>query len=253
VGVVASAAAAAWWFFTPRALGLDRPRVVLVAVGATADGRHLQVSDVLTPGRTLRTGEFAGMCFSVHASRVCLGSSSEARLASADAHVATIEATHGVIVVSARGDDVVRVTTPDGAAVVRGATASVELTATDSVVRSLDGSLDVEPNGRPPGAIASPAAVGLRDGASRPPTPNLAREELGVATVALRWQGSAGAVVVLGGPYGRAKVDGTDIGRLPASVLLDEGEHTLVVSNGVRETVHETVRLRGGERVARGG
>jgi hypothetical protein len=240
-----------WWFLTPRALGLDKSRVVLVAGEAMVDDHRAHVTDVLSPGVTLKTGAFGGLCFSIHAARVCLGSNSEARLTDLGKNAGTVEAKRGAVVISADTDDI-RVTSADGAIDVHGATGALEEGTGDAVARSLAGSVSVQVPSRPAAALASPAALGLRDGAPRRSSPALEREELNVTKVALRWQGSAGGILEVGGTRGRVEIDGDDLGRAPASVLLDEGEHTLVLHDGLREILRETIHMKGGQKVIRG-
>jgi hypothetical protein len=248
---LAAAGVLGWWFFTPRSLGLDKSRVVLVTGEAMVDDHRAHVTDVLAPGVTLKTGPFGGLCFSIHAARVCLGSNSEARLTDVGKSAGGVEAKRGALVISADTDDI-HVTSADGAFDVHGATVAIEESTGDALARSLAGSVNVQVPGHPAVALASPAAVGLRDGVPRRPSPALEREELNVTKVALRWQGSAGGTLEVGGMRGRVEIDGDDLGRAPASVLLDEGEHTLVVHEGVREILRETLHIRGGQKVIRG-
>jgi hypothetical protein len=143
------------------------------------------------------------------------------------------------------------VTLPAGALGVRSATVAVEPDAAGATVRALDGSAQVEPAGKPPFTVAAPDAVGL-DGKKRPPVPALEHEERDVLKLASRWQGSAGGILDVEATHGRVEVDGADVGAAPAALLLDEGQHTLVLKDGAREITRETVELRAGQKVVRG-
>jgi hypothetical protein len=101
--------------------------------------------------------------------------------------------------------------------------------------------------------VASPDALVLPGDARRAErSPDAEREELAIARLARRWQGSAGGVISVKDVSGRVLVDDVSVGASPASVLLDEGEHTLVVRDGAREIRHETLVVKPGARLERG-
>jgi hypothetical protein len=183
---------------------------------------------------------------------VCLGANTRGRLAELGPHSARIEADQGVIVLRSSGDQL-RLTLPDGTVDLQDGVASVEVGSGDVVVRALEGSPSVQAVGKAAVVVQAPGAVGLRDGARRPPAPQVEREELQVMALAGRWQGSAGAILQVDGLDSRVEIDGDQIGRAPASVLLDEGEHTLVIHTGPRDVKTETLHLKAGETVVRGG
>ncbi|HEY8040914.1 MAG TPA: hypothetical protein VIF15_14010 [Polyangiaceae bacterium] len=240
-----------WRRSQPPRLGLDRPRLVIVAGDASVDATPAKVAQTLASGAIVHTGH-GNACFSVHASRVCLGGDSEAHLAELGTSSATIEVKRGALVVASAGDEL-RIVLPAGAVVVHGGTLSIEDAGGDAVVRALDGNADLEPTGRPPSALASPGVMALRDGRKRPSSAAVEDEERSVAALARRWQGTAGAVVEVDSLHGRVEVDGAIVGLAPAAVLLDEGDHTLVIREGGRETSHEALRLAAGQKVVRGG
>ena len=136
---------------------------------------------------------------------------------------------------------------------VQSGVASVEVAGGDVVVRALEGSPSVQAVGKAAVVVHAPSAVGLRDGARRPPAPQVEREEMQVTEIARRWQGSAGAILQVDGFGSLVEIDGDEIGRAPASVLLDEGEHTLVTRTGPHDAKTETLHLKAGETVVRGG
>ena len=243
---------AAWWFFVPGRLGLTKPRFVIVSGEVRADDERAKVAQTLAVGATVRTG-YGSACFSLHESRVCVGAQSEVHLADLGKTSAIVEAKRGTIVVVS-GSDEVHVSIPStGGVDVHGSTASVEGAGAEPVVRALDGSVTVEASGRDDTVVAAPTAMGVRDGSKRAPNPTLEGEERGIAQLAHRWQGSAGATIEVNGARGRVSIDGIDVGTTPAAVLLDEGEHTLEVHEGAREGTKEILTLRGGQKVVRGG
>ncbi len=251
-GGAVALAVAAWWFLVPGRLGLKQPRMVIVSGDARIDDARAKVAQTLPVGATVRTG-YGSACFSLHESRVCVGAQSEAHLADLGKTSAIVEARRGTVVVVS-GTDEVHVSIPSAGGVdVHGAIVSVEGAGADPVVRALDGSVTVEASGRPDTLVAAPTAMGLRDGGKRAPSPSLEGEERGIAQLAHRWQGSAGATIEVTGLRGRVSIDGTDVGTTPAAVLLDEGEHTLEVHESAREGTKETLTLRGGQKVVRGG
>jgi hypothetical protein len=250
-GVVVALGVLAWWQLTPRRRGLAEPRIVLVTGEATLDSRRIRAAQPFLVGVPLRTG-LGSACFSVHASRVCLGANTRGRLAELSPDSARIEADQGVIVLRSSGDQL-RLTLPDGTVDVQNGVASVEVAGGDVVVRALEGSPSVQAVGKAAVVVHAPSAVGLRDGARRPPAPQVEREEMQVTEIARRWQGSAGAILQVDGFGSLVEIDGDEIGRAPASVLLDEGEHTLVTRTGPHDAKTETLHLKAGETVVRGG
>jgi hypothetical protein len=250
-GVGVALALAAWWFLVPGRLGLTKPRIIITSGDARVDDERAKVTQTLAVGATVRTG-YGSACFSLHESRVCVGAQSEAHLADLGKTSAIVEARRGTVVVVS-GKDEVHVSIPSvGGVDVHGATIAVEGAGADPVVRALDGSVTVEASGRPDTLVAAPTAMGLRDGGKRAPSPTLEGEERGVAQLAHRWQGTAGATIEVNGLRGRVAIDGTDVGTTPAAVLLDEGEHTLEVHEGAREGTKEILTLRAGQKVVRG-
>ena len=253
VGVAAVGGALAWRLSGPPRLGLEKPRVVLAAGEARADDGRAQPAQILAAGSTVRTAR-GSVCFSVHASRVCVGANSEVRLAEVGPTSAALEVKRGTLVMASAGDEL-RATFPAGAVRVRSATVAVEadMGGGGQTVRALEGSAQVEPTGKAAVDVAAPDAIGLADGKKRPPAAPLEKEERDVAKLAARWQGSAGGILLVDEARGRVEVDGADVGIAPAGLLLDEGKHTLVVHDGARETVNETVELKAGQTVKKGG
>lgn len=248
-GVAAAGALAAWWVLRPKPLGLAAPRVVLVAGDVTIDARHVHAGDPMIPGASVQTPGMSVACFSVRASRVCLGASTQARLGDLGSASARIDADRGTVVLRSAGDEL-SVVTPAGIVTVKDGAASVEINYADTVVRALAGSPTAQPGGRP--AVTVAGAMSLRDGGKRPSVPQIETEETKISELASRWQGSAGGIIQVGGRAGRVEVNGDDVGFAPASLLLDEGPHTLVVRDGAREEKKETLELRAGQVVVRG-
>jgi hypothetical protein len=249
-GVAVVGGLLAWRLSGPPRLGLERPRIVLVAGDAHVDEARGRPAQVLAPGATVHTSH-GSACFSIRASRVCLGANGEVRLAELGAASAVLESKRGTLVVSSAGDEL-RVTLRAGAVTVRSATVAIEAdVGSGSIVRALEGSANVEVTGKPAFVVATPDAVSLADGKKRPPAPTLEHEERDVAKLAGRWQGSAGGVLSIDDTRGRVEVDGAEVGLSPAGLLLDEGKHTLVVRDGSREVTHETVDLGAGQKVVR--
>jgi hypothetical protein len=243
-----------WWLTRAPRLGLERPRIVLVAGEAAIDGARARPAQAFGVGATLKTGH-GGVCFSLRASRVCMGTSSEAVLAELDGASATVLGARGAFVASSNGDEL-RFLLPlgAGAVVIRvGVAAIEELGSPSPTVRALEGSVTVQASGRPDVMIAAPDAVDQVDGKKRPPAPTLEAEESAIVRLAGSWQGTAGAIIEVAGLHGRVEVDGTHVGLAPASILVEEGRHTLVVRDSGRETTHETLKLSAGETVVRGG
>jgi len=250
-GVVVALGVLAWWRLTPSRRGLAEPRMVLVTGDATVDSRRIRAGEPFVAGASLRTG-LGSACFSVRASRVCLGANSRGRLAEFGPHSAAIEADQGVIVLRSSGDQL-RLTLPDGTVDVLDGAAGVEVGGGDVVVRALEGGPSVQATGKAAVVVQAPGAIGLRDGSKRPPAPQVEREEMQVTELARRWQGSAGAILQVDGFGSHVEIDGDEIGRAPASVLLDEGQHTLVIRTGPRDAKTETLQMKAGETVVRGG
>jgi hypothetical protein len=250
-GAAVALGVAAWWFLVPGRLGLSKPRMVIVSGEVRVDDVRAKVSQTLAVGATVRTG-YGSACFSLHEARVCVGAQSEAHLADLGKASAIVEVRRGTILVVS-GTDEVHVSIPSAGGVdVHGATVAVEGAGADPVVRALDGSVTVEASGRADTVVAAPTAMGLRDGSKRPSNAMLENEERGIAQLAHRWQGTAGATVEVNGVHGRVLVDGTDVGNTPASLLLDEGDHTLEVREAGRDATKESLTLRGGQKVVRG-
>jgi hypothetical protein len=251
-GVVALGAIA-WLLSSPPKLGLERPRVVIAAGEARLDDGRAQPAEIVAVGTTIRTGR-GSVCFSVRASRVCVGANAEVRLAEVGQASATLEVKRGTVILASKGDDLTAAF-PGGSVGVHLATAAIEadMSGGGPTVRALDGSAQVEPKGKPPVTVAATDAVGMGDGRKRPPAPGLEHEEREVARLAGRWQGSAGGILDVEEAHARVEVDGADVGLGPAGLLLDEGTHTLVVRDGAREITRETVELRAGHKLVRGG
>jgi hypothetical protein len=257
-GLTAVAGVAAWRLSGPPRLGLERSRIVTVTGETHLDDVRAQPAQVVAVGATIRTGR-GSVCFSVRASRVCVGANGEVTLAELGASSAALDVKRGTLVVASAGDDL-RVTFPSGTVDVRSATVAIEAdmltagpTAGGPTVRALDGSVGVEPTGKPSATVATPDAIGMIDGKKRPPAPSLEQEERDIAKLASRWQGSAGGILDVEDAHGRVEVDGASVGLAPAGLLLDEGQHTLVVRDAGREVVRETVELRAGHKIVRGG
>ncbi len=250
--MVLAGGAAAWWKLVPHRLGLAQPRMVLVTGDSAVDGKRVRAGEAIAAGASVRTPPLAVACFSVHASRVCLGADTQVHLAEIGQASARLEADRGTIVLQSAGDDLTLVL-PSGTVELQNGTASVEMgQAADVVVRALAGSPNVQPAGKPVTALGSPAAVSMRDGSKRPALPLAEREETRIAQLAGRWQGSAGAIISYVAHTGRVEIDGDDIGYAPASILLDEGDHTLVVRDGSREATRESLTVKAGQTVVRG-
>jgi hypothetical protein len=247
----AIAAAGGFWLARPPALGLESPRLVVVSGDASVDEGRARIAQAFAAGAIVHTGH-GNACFSVHASRVCVGANGEVRLAELSPGGAALEARRGTVIVTSAGDDL-RVTFPGAALSVRAATIALEdAGGADPLLRVLDGSarLDagVGPSRGAPAVVSSPDSVGTRDGKKRAPSPAVEREERGIAALAKRWQGTAGAVVSVSDLHGRVEIDGAEAGPAPASALLDEGEHVLVIRDAGREIVREALKLAAGQR-----
>lgn len=242
--------AAAWKLSGPRKLGLERPRVVLAAGQATAGGARVRAAQALTPGAALGT-ERGSMCISIHASRVCLGANGVAELEALDDAAATLKVSRGALVVeSAR--DVLSIVMPTATLRVAAATAAIEgIGSPHATLRVLDGNVTLQSRGRPDLLVASPDTVDVADGSGRPRSPDAEREERGLAQLVGEWQGTAGAIVDIEGAHGRVELDGAYVGVAPATVLVSEGDHTLVVRDTAREITHETLKLVAGQTLVR--
>ena len=246
------AALVAYRLTRPPALGLERSRVVVACGDSNVGDTHARAKDVVPAGGSVRTGR-GSACVSVRASRVCLGANTEVVLGDSGQGGATVDVKRGTVVVAAV-EQPVRVTVPSGAFTVTGGTVAVEdADGKDPVVRALDGSASVEPTGKPPVVLAAPDAIGMRDAKKRPSSQAAENEERAVTTIARRWQGTAGAVVTYKSPRGRVEIDGALVGIAPAEVLLDEGQHVLVVRDGPQEVLRETLQLKAGQHVVQGG
>jgi hypothetical protein len=242
----------AWWMFRAAPLGLERSRVVVASGEVTVDGARAAPMQLLAVGSTVRTGH-GSACFSVHASRVCVGASAEVVLADVGEASATLQASRGTVVVASVRDDV-HVTLPTGTVIARAAMVAVEdIGGTSTTVRVLDGSVPVKSSGQADVELAAPDAITMKDGKRRPRAPTLETEERSIVTFAGSWQGTAGSVIEVSGVHGRVELDGADLGVAPTSVLVAEGRHTLVVRDAGRETVHETLTLKAGQKVVRAG
>jgi len=251
-GVAAIGGLLAWWLLRTPPLGLERSRVILASGEVTVDGARGVPMQLLAVGSTVHTGH-GSACFSVHGSRVCVGANTEVVLAELGEASATLQASRGTVVVASARDDV-HVTLPTGTAIARAATMAIEdIGGPGTTVRALEGSVPVKSSGQPDVALAAPDAILAKDGKKRPRAPALEAEERAVVVLAGSWQGTAGAVLEVDGPHGRVEVDGADIGPAPAAVLVAEGSHTLIVREGGRETMHETLKLGAGQKVVRGG
>lgn len=250
--VVVAGGVAVWLLSGPPKLGLERSRIVVAAGEARVDEVRARAAQLVPTGTTLHTGR-GSVCFSVHASRVCAGANAEVRLAELGPSSATLDAKHGTLIVSSAGDDL-RVTLPNGTVTVKSSTVAIEadMSGGGPVVRALDGSAQVEPSGGTPVTVAAPDAIGMKDGKKRPPAPPIEQEERAVVKLAARWQGSAGAVIDVQESHGRVEVDGAEVGMAPAGLLLDEGKHTLVIREGMREVTRETLDLKAGQKLVRG-
>jgi hypothetical protein len=251
--LVVAGGVAVWLLSGPPKLGLEHPRIVIAAGEARVDEARARPAQILGTGATVHTGR-GSVCFSVRASRACAGANAEVRLAELGPTSATLEVKRGTLVVSSAGDDL-RLTYPSGTIGVKSATVAVEVEGGvgGPVVRALDGSAQLEPTGAPPLTVAAPDAVGMKDGKKRPPAATIEREERDVVKLAGRWQGSAGAVISVEEAHGRVEVDGAEVGIAPAGLLLDEGKHTLVIREGLREVSREALDLKAGQKVVRGG
>jgi hypothetical protein len=242
-----------WWLTRPAPLGLERSRVVLAAGDVTVDGARAVPKQLLTVGSTVHTGRGSSACFSVHGSRVCVGANAEVVLAELGEASATIQATRGAVIVASVRDDV-HVILPTGSVVARAATVAIEdAGGPGATVRALEGSVPVKSTGQADVLLAAPEAVLVKDGKKRPRAQALEAEEHSVVVFAGSWQGTAGAVIAIDGVHGRVEVDGADLGLAPAAILVAEGTHTVIVRDGGHETMHETMTLKAGERVVRGG
>jgi hypothetical protein len=251
VAAVALAGAGVWWFMRPARLGLEKPRVVLATGEARLDDAHAKGALVVPTGATVWTGR-GSACFSVRASRVCMGANGEAKLAELGEASAVIESKRGAVVVKSAGDEIA-VGLGAGRVTVKSALVAIEPEATPGgpVVRVLEGKATVAVTGKPPVELAAPDAIGMMDGKKRPAAERIEGEERGVAQVASRWQGSAGAILELQQPHARIDVDGADVGVGPVSILLDEGSHTYAIHDGARDAPAEKVELKAGEKVTR--
>jgi hypothetical protein len=251
-GVAAIGGLLAWWLMRTPPLGLERARVVLASGDATVDGARAAPMQPLGVGSTIRTGH-GDACFSVHASRVCVGANAEVVLADLGEASATLQANRGAVVVASVRDDI-HVTLPTGTVIARAATVAIEdVGGPNATVRALDGSATVKAAGQADATVNAPDAVAARDGKKRPRAERLETEERSVVTFAASWQGTAGGVINVNGARGRVEIDGADLGLAPAAVLLAEGSHTVIVRDGDKETMHETIKLAAGQKVVRGG
>ncbi len=252
IAVLAVAGVLVWRFSGPPKLGLDVPRVVLAAGEAHVDETRARPAQVVASGATVHTGR-GSACFSVRASRACVGASGEVRLAELGQGYAVLEQKRGALVIAAVGGDELRVKSGTATVTVRDVVASIEPEGPYATVRALDGRAEVSMGGAAPVSVAAPDAVSTSDGRRRASVPGLEKEERSVVALARRWQGSAGSVIEVDQGHGRVEVDGADVGLAPAAILLDEGSHTLVVRDGVHEVSRETLELRPGQKFVRGG
>jgi hypothetical protein len=251
-GVAAIGGLLAWWLTRSAPLGLERSRVVLASGEVTLDGARAVPTQLLAVGATIHTGH-GNACFSVHGSRVCVGANAEVVLAELGEASATVQANRGTVVIASARDDL-HVVLPTGTVVARVARVAIEdVGSPTTTVRALDASVAVTSTGQADLVLAGPDAILLKDGKKRPRAPTLEAEERSIVTLAGSWQGTAGAVIEIDGLHGRVEVDGTDVGLAPAAVLVAEGSHTLVVRDSGRETTHETLKLKAGQKVVRGG
>lgn len=242
--------AVAYWTLTPRARGLAQPRVVMSRGDLTVDGKRTKVGDAFAAGATVVAGDLISGCFAVHASRVCAGSGTQVRLAELAEKSATLVVDRGALVVASAGD-ALTITAPGATVQLQGSTAAVELSGGDPVLRVLEGSATLTPSGKPGATVSAPDAVGLKDGAKRPPLPVLADEERQVARLAGKWMGTAGAILQVKGTHGRIAIDDLSAGPPPVAVLLNEGEHTLARTGGPHDGSKETLTLRAGDDLTR--
>jgi hypothetical protein len=250
LAALAAAAVVVYFVRRPRALGLEHSRVVLVAGDATADGSRPHAKDVVLPGAELATGRGAE-CVSIRASRVCIGAGAQLTLTNVVEGSVAIELKRGTAIVTAVSEPV-RVTLKTAALTVHGGTVAIEETESPvATVRALDGTAKLEPAGKPAVDVASGSAVSAHDGKAKPAAADLDREERAVASLAGKWQGSAGGVVAVKGQRARVEVDGAVAGTAPAEVLVDEGQHVLVLREGSRELHRETLTIERGQRVER--
>jgi hypothetical protein len=241
----------AWKLSRPRRLGLEQARVVLAAGQATADGARVRAAQALPVGATLGT-ERGSVCISIHGSRVCMGANSTATLEALGDASATLKASRGTLIVESTRD-VLSIVTPGATVRVAAATAAIEeIGSPRSTLRVLDGNVTLRSGGRPDLVFTSPDAVDPADGSKRHPAPDLEREERSVTQLATEWQGTAGAVVDIEDAHGRVELDGAYVGIPPATVLVSEGDHALVVRDTAREITHETLRLAAGQTLVRG-
>lgn len=251
-GVAAIGGLLAWWLTRPAPLGLERSRVVVASGDVTVDGARVVPMQLLAVGSTVHTGH-GGACFSVHGSRVCVGANANVVLTELGEASATLQASHGTVVVASTRDDL-HVNLPTGSVTARAATVAIEdIGGPGTTVRALDGSVPVKSNGQADVVLAASEAISLRDGRKRPRAPAVEIEERSVVVLAGSWQGTAGAVIQIDGLHGRVEVDGADVGLAPAAVLVSEGSHTLIMRDGGHETAHETLKLNAGQKVVRGG
>lgn len=245
---LAMAGGAAWWVVRPKPLGLETPRVVVATGDAAVGDKRARAAEAFASGSTVKTGRGTA-CVSLRASRVCVGANSEVTLGD------PIEARRGTILAAPAGDEI-RVRVPSGVVAARsGAFAIEDVDGRDPIVRALEGGTTLQPTGKDARVLTAPDVAGIKDESpatsKRPAAPDVEREEAGVLALARRWQGSAGAVVTVGDLRPRVEVDGVTVGLGPASVLLDEGDHVLVLREGLRETSREALRLKAGSRVER--
>ncbi len=251
-GIAAIGGTLGWWLSRPAPLGLERSRVVLASGEVTVDGARGVPKQLLAVGSTVHTGH-GSACFNVHGSRVCLGANTEVALAELGEASATVQASRGTVVVASGRDDV-HVNLPTGSVIARAATMAIEdIGSPGTTVRALEGSVPVKSNGQADAVLAAPDALLVRDGKKRARAQALEAEERSVVVFAGSWQGTAGAIIEIDGIHGRVEVDGADLGLTPTAVLVAEGMHTIVVRDSGRETMHETMTLKAGERVLRGG
>jgi hypothetical protein len=89
--------------------------------------------------------------------------------------------------------------------------------------------------------------MGIRTASPRVATPQVVGEAPNILRIASSWQGSAGVTLVLH-KSGRVFVDGVDVGPAPLELLLAEGDHTVVVRDGMNEVVNDKLKLRPGDR-----
>jgi hypothetical protein len=251
--VIAAAALAAvgglgaFLWLRPRSRGLATPVLVLVSGDVRIDASKGKVADVVPVGAWVRTGALGSACFSLHAGRVCLGTQAGVRLASLDATAATLDVERGTVVVGS-STEVVAVKLSGGAVQIAQGTTAIEASASDVTVRALDGSATVTAGSRPPAVIAATSAFGLADGKPRPSLPALEAEEREALAVARSWQGTAGATLDVRAQHGRVEVDGHDVGHAPASFLLSEGSHTVVIHSGPHDVTKKTLDLSAGQK-----